>query len=268
MFIALIIAFVLPAAAFATPALNVIGSSGCQIYNEDIAATSSYGVDPTLPVIIAFDDDVSTVTLTTADFTFVDSSNNSVSFTVSTSGMAYNEVALIPDDVLGSSAYYTVGFADDLAGNASFEFKTKTPGGGGGTAILRCAGRIVDDYYTNEQSAPYVPRDQLFQYIFSNAITTYASTNDDAIHLYKFIGSTYTTDIFDTNNWEEVDPSNYTVTVGYSSIRWYLTLQANSLLDANTSYCIYIDDNMRANNGYYLGDEVFEYFMTGTVYDQ
>lgn len=274
--VALVSVLAFSGAAYATPALYVIGSSGCDVYDSSIAATGSYGIDPTLPVLIAFNDDISGATLTTADFTFKDSSNNNVAFSVATSGyygMDYNYVALIPSSTLASSTYYTIGFADDLAGNDSFIFKTKTPGGGGGTATLRCVGRIVDDgglsaQYTGFDSAPYVPRDQQFLYSFSNAITSYASTNDDAIRLYKWIGAgAFTDDFTDDDNWEQVTGVTVTIDTSVTDRRWYVILEATSLLDQNTNYGIWIDTTMRANNGYYLGDEVKEFFKVGTVYD-
>lgn len=267
--IALVSVLAFSGAAYATPALYVIGSSGCQVYDASLESESTYGIDPTLPVIIAFDDDVSGVTLTTADFTFVDESSNNVSFSVYTSGiygMDEHCVALVPSSTLSSDALYTIGFADDLAGNASFEFKTKTPGGGGGTATLRCCGRIIDDFYTNEQAAPYVSRDQQFMYAFTNAITSYASTNDDAIHLYKFIGNDSTAAYSDTNNWQAV---SITVSIDTSDTtkRWYAIVNPNSTLDANSLYAFYIGagstGGMRANNGIYLGDAVNERFTTG-----
>lgn len=246
--------------SYATSSLHLIGSSPCEkVADPSIWQLQTYGADPSLPIILAFDN--AATGLSASDFTLKDASNQNVAFTLSTSGMQYNEIALIPDTVLVSNSTYTLTF-----GSQVINIKTKLPGGGagsGGGTPLYCVGKIVDDHLNGGIAGTYlVPRNQQFLFTFTNNVMS-NTNNVNAVKLYKWTGTGAPVADFTNANWTEV--TGKTVTLGYNSVRWYIAVQANGLLDANTFYGISIDNTLKANNGSSLTEPVAEIFKVGTV---
>lgn len=245
---AMIAATVIPASAATSTGLELIGGSPNQ-YRSSITAPS-YGLDPTLPVILAFNDTLGSA-IGSEDITITLGSTTIDNGTVAKSG---NQITLHPQLVAGN--VYTVSFTGDLAGINSFQFRTKTGGTGGGVAIPYCVGKIVDGNLTGTTVA-MVPADQTFFFTFANNISI--ASNDSKIHLRKWVGgATYDSTSTNPSDWETVATVN---TFNANGSRWNVSVDPTVNLTSGSIYNLYFDGSFVANNGQSIGNgEVNESF--------
>lgn len=235
---------------------NLIGASPSQL-NPTWQGINNYGFDPSLPIILAFDDNASAVVEADIAFMDVTDANNPTTVTYAISRAATylqtNEIVLVPQTALTPNNFYTITYD-----GVSFTFKVKKTGGGsgdgdgdgtgGGTgggqaAPVACIGRIVDNYLMTQSGTTVIPSNQRLIFTFTHNVAV--TSNANAIHVLL--------------NGSEI--TDYSVQFTYAGSRWMVGIIPTNNTWAAGDYVVYIDNNnFAANNNNPLQGVVYETF--------